>query len=336
MAGRQLLQGRRRRPALQGPAGPGEVGQEHHLRRGRTASSSRRTRSRSTASATPAATSSWPPAPTRARLPGLEIDGERVITSDHALTLDRVPASAIVLGGGVIGVEFASAWQLLRRRRDDRRGAAPAGGRRGRGPLQGSWSGRSASAGSTFKTGKPFEKVEHTETGVKATIAGGETVEAELLLVAVGRGPTTADLGYEEQGVNDGPRLRPHRRAAAHQRRRTSTPSATSCPACSSPTAASSRASSSPRRSPGKTPAVIDEAGIPRVTYSDPEVASVGLTEAQGQGACTAPTRSRPTTTTSAATARARSSRPRASSSWSAQKTARSSASTWSAPGSAS
>lgn len=44
-------------------------------------------------------------------LPGLEIDGNRIISSDHALTLDRVPKSAIVLGGGVIGVEFASAWK---------------------------------------------------------------------------------------------------------------------------------------------------------------------------------------------------------------------------------
>ena len=47
----------------------------------------------------------------RKSLPGLEIDGERVITCDHALLLDRVPASAIVLGGGVIGVEFASVWK---------------------------------------------------------------------------------------------------------------------------------------------------------------------------------------------------------------------------------
>ena len=44
-------------------------------------------------------------------LPGLEIDGERVITSEHALRLDRVPASVVVLGGGVIGCEFASVWR---------------------------------------------------------------------------------------------------------------------------------------------------------------------------------------------------------------------------------
>ena len=44
-------------------------------------------------------------------LPGLDIDGERVITSEHALRLERVPSSVIVLGGGVIGVEFASVWK---------------------------------------------------------------------------------------------------------------------------------------------------------------------------------------------------------------------------------
>ena len=44
-------------------------------------------------------------------LPGLDIDGERIVTSDHALRLDRVPASVIVLGGGVIGCEFAIVWK---------------------------------------------------------------------------------------------------------------------------------------------------------------------------------------------------------------------------------
>lgn len=44
-------------------------------------------------------------------IPGLDIDGERVITSDHALRMDRVPKSAVILGGGVIGVEFASVWR---------------------------------------------------------------------------------------------------------------------------------------------------------------------------------------------------------------------------------
>ena len=44
-------------------------------------------------------------------LPGLTVDGEHILTSEHAWRLDRLPASAVVLGGGVIGCEFASAWR---------------------------------------------------------------------------------------------------------------------------------------------------------------------------------------------------------------------------------
>ncbi|MEU5673831.1 dihydrolipoyl dehydrogenase, partial [Micromonospora sp. NPDC047753] len=133
-------------------------------------------------------------------LPGLEVDGERIITSDHALTMDRVPSSVIVLGGGVIGVEFASVWKSfgvdvtivealprLVAAEDEESSKA----------LERAFRKRKIN----FKVGKPFEKVEKTEGGVKLTIQGGETVEAELLLVAVGRGPNTANLGYEEQGV---------------------------------------------------------------------------------------------------------------------------------------
>ena len=133
-------------------------------------------------------------------LPGLSIDGERVITSEHALNLDHVPESAIILGGGVIGCEFASAWKSFRVEvtvvealprllppEDEQCSKA----------LERAFRKR----GIPFKTGKPFEKVERTEAGVRVSIQGGETIEAELLLVAVGRGPTTANLGYEEQGL---------------------------------------------------------------------------------------------------------------------------------------
>ena len=76
-----------------------------------TAGWPRRRRSRSATPSTPAdhvvlATGSEPRS-----LPGLTLDGERVITSDDALRLDRVPGSAIILGGGVIGVEFACVWR---------------------------------------------------------------------------------------------------------------------------------------------------------------------------------------------------------------------------------
>src|SRR5215470_2383179 len=120
-------------------------------------------------------------------LPGLEIDGTRVITSDEGLRLDRVPASAIILGGGVIGVEFASVWksfgadvtivemlpQLL--------------------PLEEETSSKTLQRlfrrrGITAELNARFESVRHTETGVEVTLAGGKTLQAEVLLVAVGRG----------------------------------------------------------------------------------------------------------------------------------------------------
>jgi dihydrolipoamide dehydrogenase len=214
-------------------------------------------------------------------LPGLEIDGERVITSEHALNLDRVPSSAIVLGGGVIGVEFASAWRsfgaevtilealprLVAAEDEDLSKQLERAFRK---------------RGIAFKTGKPFEKAERTDNGVRATIAGGETVEAELMLVAVGRGPTTADLGYEEQGVKMDRGF-----VLTDERLRTSVPNVYAVgdivPGLQLAHRGFAQGIFVAEEIAGKHPAVIEEAGIPRITYSDPEVASVGLTEAKAR-----------------------------------------------------
>ncbi|GIJ10001.1 dihydrolipoyl dehydrogenase [Micromonospora andamanensis] len=214
-------------------------------------------------------------------LPGLEIDGERVITSDHALTLDRVPSSAIVLGGGVIGVEFASVWKSfgvdvtivealprLVAAEDEESSKA----------LERAFRKRKIN----FKVGKPFEKVEKTDNGVKVTIAGGDTVEAELLLVAVGRGPNTADLGYEEQGVKVDRGY-----VLTDERLRTNVPNVYAVgdivPGLQLAHRGFQQGIFVAEEIAGQNPAVIDEAGIPRVTYSDPELASVGLTEARAR-----------------------------------------------------
>ncbi|PWU44735.1 dihydrolipoyl dehydrogenase [Micromonospora globispora] len=214
-------------------------------------------------------------------LPGLEIDGERIITSDHALTLDRVPASAIVLGGGVIGVEFASVWKSfgvdvtivealprLVAAEDEESSKA----------LERAFRKRKIN----FKVGKPFEKVEKTENGVKVTIQGGETVEAELLLVAVGRGPNTANLGYEEQGVK-----MDRGYVLTDERLRTGVPNVYAVgdivPGLQLAHRGFQQGIFVAEEIAGQNPAVIDEAGIPRVTYSDPELASVGLTEAKAK-----------------------------------------------------
>ncbi|MEU5905523.1 dihydrolipoyl dehydrogenase [Micromonospora sp. NPDC047467] len=214
-------------------------------------------------------------------LPGLEVDGERIITSDHALTMDRVPSSVIVLGGGVIGVEFASVWKSfgvdvtivealprLVAAEDEESSKA----------LERAFRKRKIN----FKVGKPFEKVEKTEKGVKLTIQGGETVEAELLLVAVGRGPNTANLGYEEQGVK-----MDRGYVLTDERLRTSVPNVYAVgdivPGLQLAHRGFQQGIFVAEEIAGQTPAVIDEVGIPRVTYCDPELASVGLTEAKAK-----------------------------------------------------
>ena len=182
-------------------------------------------------------------------LPGLEIGG-RIITSNEAIRLEDVPRSVVVLGGGVIGVEFASVFKsfgaevtvveaLPRLVPNEDEFASKL--------LERAFRRRKIA----FKTGVKFTGAKQTDARVTVSLESGEELEAELLLVAVGRGPNTANAGYSEAGVTDGARLRPHRRAAAHQPPGRLRASATSSPACSSPTAASPRASSSPRTSRG-------------------------------------------------------------------------------------
>ncbi|MGH3713469.1 MAG: dihydrolipoyl dehydrogenase [Micromonosporaceae bacterium] len=214
-------------------------------------------------------------------LPGLDFDGERIIDSETALQLDRVPKSAIVLGGGVIGVEFASAWKsfgtdvtiiealprLVAAEDEDCSKQVERAFRKRK---------------INFKTNKPFEKLEKTDAGVRVTVAGGETVEAELLLVAVGRGPTTQGLGYEEQGV-----AMERGFVLTDERLRTNVPNVYAVgdivPGMQLAHRGFQQGIFVAEDIAGLNPAVIDENGIPRVTYCEPEVASMGLTEARAK-----------------------------------------------------
>jgi dihydrolipoamide dehydrogenase len=210
-------------------------------------------------------------------LPGLEIDGKRVITSEHALRMDALPTSAVILGGGVIGSEFASAWKSLGADvtivealphlvalEDEEVSKQVERAFRKR--------------GINFKLGKPFEKVETTDSGVKVTISGGETLEAEVLLVAVGRGPVTAGLGYDEQGVTMDRGF-----VLTDDRLRTNVPGVFAVgdivPGLQLAHRGFAQGIFVAEEIAGLNPAPIDETGIPRVTYCDPEVASMGLTE---------------------------------------------------------
>jgi dihydrolipoamide dehydrogenase len=211
-------------------------------------------------------------------LPGLEIGG-RVITSEHALQLDFVPSKVIVLGGGVIGVEFASIWRsfgtdvtiieglpTLVPNEDASVSKAMERAFRKR--------------GINFKTGVRFQGVQQSATGVVATLENGETFEGELMLVAVGRGPNTAGFGYEENGIKTDRGY-----VLTNERLETSVPGVYAAgdivPGLQLAHRGFQQGIFIAEEIAGLRPAPIDELGIPKVTYSEPEIASVGLTEAK-------------------------------------------------------
>ncbi|HEX2902951.1 MAG TPA: dihydrolipoyl dehydrogenase [Jatrophihabitans sp.] len=212
-------------------------------------------------------------------LPGLEVDGRRVITSEHALVLDRVPETAIVLGGGVIGVEFASAWTSFGTKVtivEALPHLVPLEDEANSKLLERAFRRR----GIGFKLGARFSGVEHTESGVRVTLEGGETLEAELLLVAVGRGPVSAGLGYEEQGV-----AMERGFVTVDEYCRTSVDGVYAVgdliPTLQLAHVGFAEGIMVAEHIAGLPVVPIDYAGVPRITYSSPEVASVGLTELQ-------------------------------------------------------
>ena len=209
-------------------------------------------------------------------LPGLELGG-RVITSDQALELDYVPKSAIVLGGGVIGVEFASAWKSfgvdvtiveglpsLVPNEDDAIIKQ----------LERAFKKR----GIKFNTGTFFQGVEQDENGVKVTLVDGKTFEAELLLVAVGRGPVTANLGYEEQGVTIDRGF-----VITNERLHTGVGNIYAVgdivPGVQLAHRGFQQGIFVAEEIAGLNPVVVEDVNIPKVTFCDPEIATVGYTE---------------------------------------------------------
>ncbi len=213
-------------------------------------------------------------------LPGLEIGG-KIITSEHALTLDHVPSSVVILGGGVIGCEFASVWRsfgsdvtiveaLPHLVPNEEEAISKAFERAYR------------KRGIAFHTGVRFQGVTQDDGGVHVSLENGTTIDADLMLVAVGRGPRTADLGYEDQGV-------PMERGFVLTDERLHTGVANIhavgdiVPGLQLAHRGFAQGVFLAEEIAGLNPAPLVESGIPRVTYSDPEVASVGLTEAQAK-----------------------------------------------------
>jgi dihydrolipoamide dehydrogenase len=211
-------------------------------------------------------------------LPGLEIGG-RVMTSEHALALDFVPGKVIVLGGGVIGVEFASIWKSFGAEVTIIEGL-PTLVPNEDAAVSKAMERAFRKRGIEFKTGVRFSGVTQSATGVVVSLESGETLEAEILLVAVGRGPNTAGFGYEEQGVTIDRGY-----VITNDRLETSVPGVYAAgdivPGLQLAHRGFQQGIFIAEEIAGLNPVTIDENGIPKVTYSEPEIASVGLTEAK-------------------------------------------------------
>ncbi|WP_270365420.1 dihydrolipoyl dehydrogenase [Microbacterium algeriense] len=209
-------------------------------------------------------------------LPGLEIGG-RVLTSEQALALDVIPERVLILGGGVIGVEFASVWRSFGAEvtiiealphlvpNEDialSKGLERAFRRRG---IQ-------------YSLGVRFQTATQDDSSVTVTLEDGKEFTADYLLVAVGRGPVTADLGFEEAGVTLERGF-----VTVDEELRTGVPGLWAVgdivPGLQLAHRGFQQGIAVAERIAGLSPTNIPDPQIPKVTYSSPEVASVGVTE---------------------------------------------------------
>ena len=215
-------------------------------------------------------------------IPGLEISGS-IMTSDQALNLDYVPKSVIVLGGGVIGVEFASVWKSfgadvtiveglphLVPNEDEAVSKA----------LERAYRKR----GINFILGTKFASASHSDSGVDVTLEDGKVISSELLLVAVGRGPNTADMGFEENNV-----AMDRGWVLVNERLATNVPGIFAVGDITPGLQLAHRGFQHgifvAEEIAGQNPVVIADIDIPKVTYCEPEVASVGMNEVEARAA---------------------------------------------------
>ncbi len=209
-------------------------------------------------------------------LPGLNIGG-RILTSEQALQLDYVPKSVVVLGGGVIGVEFASVWRSfgcevtiiealphLVPMEDE--------------SVSKQFERAYRKRGINFSVGVRFQEAVQTDSSVKVTLENGDTFEADLLLVAVGRGPRTDGMGFDQVGVTMDRGF-----VLTDERLRTNIPGVWAVgdivPGLQLAHRGFQHGIFVAEEIAGMNPMVVSDQNIPKVTYSEPEVASVGLSE---------------------------------------------------------
>jgi dihydrolipoamide dehydrogenase len=213
-------------------------------------------------------------------IPGIE-PGGRILTSETALTLDEIPGSVVVLGGGVIGVEFASAWrslgsEVLIVEALDR--LLPAEDAASSKALERAYRKRGIQTALSTRC----DGVAERDVGLAVTLSDGRVVDADYVLVAVGRGPVTDGLGLDEAGV-----VRDRGFVTVDGDLQTTVPHVWAVgdivPGLQLAHRSFQQGIFVAERIAGLSPVAVPESTIPRVSYSHPEVASVGLTEAQAR-----------------------------------------------------
>lgn len=210
------------------------------------------------------------------QIPGITVDGERIITSDDALGLDYIPGSVIILGGGAIGCEFATIWNSFGAKVTIVEALPHLV------PLEDVASSRSLEKsfkrqGIEFVVGAKVTAATQTPAGVIISLEDGTTRSADVVLVAIGRAPVTEGIGLDAVGVETD---RGYIKVDQHCR--TSVPTIFAVgdviPTLQLAHVGFAEGLLVAETIAGQDVQPIDYLGIPRVTYSHPEVASVGMT----------------------------------------------------------
>lgn len=215
-----------------------------------------------------------------ARTMGLEIGG-RIVTSDGALEMSEVPERAVIIGGSVIGVEFASLWKsfgvdvtII----EGLQSLVPLEDPSLSGHLERAFRKRKIA----IKTGVKVTKVEQTDSVATVSLEDGGTIDTDVVLIAVGRGPRSEGFAFKEAGV-----MLDRGWVLTDNRLRTNVKGVFAVGDLVSGLQLAHRGFAHgifvAEEIAGLDPQPILDADIPRVTYCEPELASVGITEPQAK-----------------------------------------------------
>ncbi|GGH56640.1 dihydrolipoyl dehydrogenase [Rothia aerolata] len=211
---------------------------------------------------------------------GLEIR-DRVITSTEALEMDYLPKSAIVLGGGVIGSEFASLWNSMGVDVTIIEGLPHLVPNEDPSVIK-IVEREFKKRGIKYNLGTFFEKVEQDSNGAKVTLSDGKEFEADLVLVAVGRGPNTEGFGFEEQGITmDRGFVIPNERL--HTGVGNIYAIGDIVPGVQLAHRGYQQGRFVAEEIAGLNPMVVEDINIPKVTFTNPEIASIGYTQPKAE-----------------------------------------------------